>query len=351
MRPTTAAALALSILLAAPAAAKDVTLKIATLAPEDTSWMNVMVDFDKEVREKSGGQVGFKFYPGGVAGDEKVVLKKMKAGQLQGGAFTGMGLGEIYPGMRILELPFLYRSYGEVDYVKSKLDEKFRGEYQKRGYVVLGWAEAGFAHLFSNKRLMNMDDVRTSKPWVWDGDPLATAAFKAFGVNPTPLALPDVLTSLQTGLIDTVYNSPMACIGLQWLPKLKYMTAEPISDGQGAIVVQKAFFDKLSADQQKLLVELGTKHGDHLRDIARQENKDAMPTLKEKGVEVLTWAPKDLEGIFDIGSKCSDSLAGEGEGKLFTKAELEEVRGYLKEYREKNGAAPTTPPAAAGPAK
>jgi TRAP-type C4-dicarboxylate transport system substrate-binding protein len=322
-------------LAAAPASAKEVTIKIATLAPEGTSWMNVMQDYDKELRERTGGQVGFRFYPGGVAGDEKVVLRKMKAGQLQGGAFTGMGLGELQPWVRILEIPFLYRSYGEIDYVKSKLDERLRAEYEKKGAVVLGWAESGFAHLFSTRRLLNLDDVRGSKPWVWEGDPLAEKAFEAFGVHPTPLALPDVLTSLQTGLIDTVYVSPMASIGLQWFSKVKYMTSEPISDGQGAVLIQKSVFDKLSSDQQKALLELGKKHAERLCDIARRENKDALPTLKEKGIEVLEWAPKDVEGLAAIGEKVADALAGEGEGKLFPKELLEEVRGHLRDFRAK----------------
>lgn len=332
-------ALALAAAAAAPALAQQKTIKLATLAPEGTSWMNVMADLDREVRERTGGAVGFKFYPGGVAGDEKVVLRKMKVGQLQGGAFSGTGLGEINPSCRVLELPFLYREYGEIDHVKSKIDGRLRAEFEKKGHVLLGWAEVGFAHMFSNRRLMTIEDVRSSKPWVWEGDPLATEAFRAFGVNPTPLALPDVLTSLQTGLIDTVYNSPMACIGLQWFPKLKYMLAEPITCGQGAILVQKSFFDKLAPEHQQVLRELGEKHGERLKEISRKENAEAVPTLKEKGIEVLVWDPQEVAGFEPVGQKVAESLAGEGEGKLFSRALLDEVRALLAEYRasKKNG--------------
>ncbi len=320
------------------AVAKEVTIKIATLAPEGTSWMNVMQELDAELRARTKGAVGFKFYPGGVAGDEKVVLKKIRIGQLQGGAFTGMGLGEIHSWVRILEVPFLFRSYEEVDCVRERIEERLRAEYEKRGFVVIGWAESGVAHLFSNRRLMNVEDVRASKPWVWEGDPLASAAFHAFGVNPTPLALPDVLTSLQTGLIDTVYVSPMACIGLQWFGKVKYMTSEPISDGQGAIIVQKAALDRLSPEHRAIVLELGRKHGDRLREIARKENAEALPTLCEKGIEVLQWSPKDVEGLFAVGEKVAAELAGEGPGKLYPPALLDEVRGLLRELRASKGA-------------
>jgi TRAP-type C4-dicarboxylate transport system substrate-binding protein len=330
---------ALAALAARPVAAKD--LKIATVAPDGTSWMTIMEEFDKELREKTGGKLGLKLYPGGVAGDERTVLKKMKAGQLQGGAFTGMGLGEIHSWVRLLEMPFQYRDYGEVDYVRGKLEDRICAEYEKRGYVLIAWAEVGFTNLFSSRKLMNLGDVRASKPWVWDGDALASGCFAAFGVNPTPLALPDVMTSLQTGLIDTVYASPMACIGLQWFSKVKYMLAQPIGDGQGALLIQKSFFDRLPADEQAALRELGKKYGDKLREVARKENADAIPTLKEKGIEVITWAPEDLDGLAAIGAKGAEDLAGDGPDKLYPRALLDEVRGLLAEYRAKHaGAAP-----------
>jgi TRAP-type transport system periplasmic protein len=325
-------ALALVLGAALPAAAKD--MKIATVAPEGTPWYTALTEFDKELREKTGGSLGLKIYPGGVQGDEKVVLRKVKAGQLQAAALTGMGLGEILPWVRLLELPFQYRSGDEVDFVREKLDERLRAEFKNRGYMLVGWSEVGTATLFSNKQLKGVDDVKGAKPWLWEGDPLAAASFRAFGVNPTPLALPDVLTSLQTGLIDTVYSAPTACIGLQWFTKLKYRIDVPLSIATGGTLVSKKFFDGLTPEQQTTLLEVGKKYEKRLIEQSRKDNLEGIQVLKEKGLETIAWPPSEVARNEEIGLKVSEELAGEGEGKLFPKAMLDEVLGLLKEYRK-----------------
>lgn len=334
-----ALSLSLSLALAAPAPALAKDIKVATVAPEGTPWHTSLTELDKDLRDATGGQLGLKLYPGGMQGDEKVVLKKMKAGQLQAAALTGMGLGEVSSWVRLLELPFQYRSGAEVDYVRGKLDGRLRAEFEKKGFVLVAWSEVGTATLFSNKELKGVDDVRASKPWLWEGDPLAAATFNAFGVNPTPLALPDVLTSLQTGLIDTVYSAPTACIGLQWFTKLKYRIDVPLTVACGGTLVQKAFYDKLPDDQKKALQDLGAKHGEKLILSSREDNEKGKKTLEEKGLQTISWDAKEVEKNVEIGRKVSESLAGEGEGKLYPKALYDEVAGLLKEFREKQGAA------------
>ncbi len=337
----TALSIALALGLAAPAAlapaahAKEQNVKLATVAPEGTPWYTTLMEMDKELKEKTGGQLGIKVYPGGVQGDEKVVLRKMKAGQLHAAALSGMGLGEACSWVRLLELPFQYPDYGAVDYVRTRLDERVRKEFEARGFIFLGWSEVGTATLFSNKPLKGVDDVRASKPWLWEGDPLAGATFRAFGVNPTPLALPDVLTTHQTGLVDTVYSAPTACIGLQWFTKLKYRIDVPLGIATGGTLLQKTYFDKLSKENQQALLDLGKKYEQKNIEISRKENEEGIVVLKEKGLETIAWDPKEQARNFEIGWKVSDELAGEGEGKLYPKAMLEEVRGWLKEYKEK----------------
>jgi TRAP-type C4-dicarboxylate transport system substrate-binding protein len=332
MRTLLATALALA--LAAPAAlAKEVVLRVATLAPEGTSWYTGLVELDKELREKSKGELALKLYAGGVAGDEVAVLKKLKVGQLQGGGFTGMGLGQIDPSVRVLELPFQYRTYAEVDAVRTKLEDRLRAELEGKGFVVIGISEVGFGYVFSNREIKSLADMKTAKPWMWEGDQLAGATYQAFGVNPTPLALPDVITSLQTGLIDTVYASPAACVGLQWFSKLKYMNDVPLADGVSMMLVTKASFDKLSDDQKKLLVETGKKHHDILIQKIRKENEDALATLKEKGIKTVAWDAKERATFEAIGRQVSESFAGDGEGKLFPKALLDEALATIEAVR------------------
>ncbi|MDE2734408.1 MAG: TRAP transporter substrate-binding protein DctP, partial [Gemmatimonadota bacterium] len=126
-------------------------LKIATLAPEGSSWAKVLRTIDADVRRETNGNVGFKIYPGGVQGDEKVVLRKMRIGQLHGGNFGGQGVSQTLPDVLALQMPFLFDSYAEVDYVLEKMDAFYRQGYEERGYVFLGWADIGFVHILSQQ--------------------------------------------------------------------------------------------------------------------------------------------------------------------------------------------------------
>jgi TRAP-type C4-dicarboxylate transport system substrate-binding protein len=310
-----------------------ITIKIATVAPEGTPWYDALQDLDKDLRAATSNEVSLRIYPGGTAGDEKVCLKKMKAGQLNAAVLTGMGLGEALPWIRLLELPFQYRSAEEVDYVRGKLDERLRAELEKRGYVLIGWGEVGTVTLFSNKPLKAVEDVRQAKPWAWEGDPLVLASFRAFGVSPKPLALPEVLTSLQTGLIDTVYSAPTACLGLQWHTKLKYRIDVPLTIACGGTLVQKSFWDKLPEQHRKTILELGKKHQDLLLARSRKDDVEGVKVLGEKGVETIAWPPAEVAKNQEIGARVSDELAGEGEGKLFPKELLDEVRQHLADFR------------------
>jgi TRAP-type C4-dicarboxylate transport system substrate-binding protein len=336
-------ALLLAAAAAGPARAKEVVLRIATLAPEGTSWFTGLQDLDKELREKSKGELGLKLYPGGVAGDEVTVLKKMKVGQLQGAGLTGMGLGQVSSWARVLELPFQYRTYADVDMVRAQIADRLRADMEAHGYVVVGISEVGFGYVFSNRELRTVADMKNAKPWMWEGDQLAATTYQAFGVNPTPLALPDVITSLETGLIDTVYCSPAACVGLQWFSKVKYMNDVPLGDGTSMLLVAKTAFDKLTDDQKKILLEVGKKHHDDLIQKIRKENDDALQTLKDRGIQIVPWDPKERATFETIGRNVSKSFAGDGEGKLFPQALFDEVTGMLDAAHAAQPAPPAPP--------
>ncbi|GIW71798.1 MAG: C4-dicarboxylate ABC transporter [Planctomycetota bacterium] len=313
-------------------------LKLALLAPEGTSWARLMHEFDAELRRRSGEALGLRLYLGGVQGDEKVVLRKIKVGQLHGGAFTGMGMGEIVSEVRALELPFQYDSYAQVDHVRQRLDARLRERFRAGGYELLGWFELGFVHLFSTRPIRTVQDVRSAKPWVWEGDPLAEAYFKAFEVSPTPLPLPDVLTSLQTGLIDTVYQSPMACVGFQWYTKLSYMSDLPLACATGGLLLKRSVFERLPREHQELLRELGEQYSARVIQLTREENEAAKQTLQEHGIRIVPFDAAESATFREYGKQVSYQLAGEGTGKLFPRALLDEVYAWLAETRDKAGA-------------
>jgi len=267
--------------------AAEYTLKFATLAPPGSTWMNLLQEWDRTVQERSGGRLEFKFYPGGVQGDEPDVIKKMRFGQLHGGAFTGYGIGQMYSPARVLELPFLFQSTAEVDALREAFTPEFEQGFRDHGYRLLGWMEVGPVYFFSQYPVEDFDDLKQRRIWLWQGDALGAALFRAGELAPVPLSITDVFTSLSTGLIDTVYCTPLAAIALQWFTKTPYMTNVPMTTGMGALVVSNGFFDTLPPDLQALLEETGRATGRKLIETTRADNSRSVEVLKEEGIQIV----------------------------------------------------------------
>ncbi len=330
MHRTTWIAAALLLLGSGASLAQDsVTLRTATLAPEGSSWMTLLEEMNAEVKEKTGGKVEFQFYPGGVAGDEKLVVKKLRIGQVHAAGFTGIGLGDLLPEARILDIPYLYRDHAETDRIRALLQPRFEKTLEEKGYVVLGWSDAGAVYLFSGAPIRNVPDIRSRKVWVWEGDPVAEASFRATGVGPIPLAFPDVLTSLQTGLIDTVYISPLAAIALQWFSKVKTMTDMPIIDAVSVLLVSKKAWEKIPEETRATVLEVTRRYSKKLVASTRKENDDSIRVLQEKGIEIVK-PDETTRGEFDrIAGDVSKAMVG----KLYPQEMLDEVLKTLTEMR------------------
>lgn len=280
----TAATLTLTLALVAPVRAQTTALKFATLAPEGSTWMKVLTELSKELEQASGGKLKFKFYAGGVAGDEKDVVKKIRIGQLHGAGFTGVGMGEVAPDTRLLDTPWLFRSRSELESVRAKMGKDLEAALDKGGFVLLGWTDLGSVLVFSKHPIASPEDMKKAKMWVWEGDPIAQAAYKALGVNPVPLSVVDVMQSLQTGMIDAVYGPPLGVVALQWHTKLKNIFPVPIAESTGAVLVSKKFYEALPADQRKLLKDLSAKHLKRLNELTDAENDKALETLQKQGL-------------------------------------------------------------------
>src|SRR5690606_33099702 len=218
-RLITAAAMVLALFAAAQAGAAD--LKIATVLPENTQWMKDMRAGAAEIRERTDGRVNFKFYSGGVQGNPQTVLRKIKIGQLHGGAFTPTDLQGVYADLNIYGLPFLFESVEEADYVREAIDPKLAAGLEKAGFVSFGFATAGFARIMSNVPIRSHEDLRGRKVWVPEGDLISYQAMQALDLSPVTLPVTDVLTGLQTGLIDIVAMPPAAALVLQWHTRVR----------------------------------------------------------------------------------------------------------------------------------
>lgn len=316
--------------LLTPAPAQQHVIKFASLAPEGSTWLNVMREYDAAVRQESGGRLGFRIYPGGVQGEDKDVLRKIRLGQIQSAGFTGVGLGEIAPKLRILDAPFLFRNAAEVDHLTSAMDEEFRKALVENNFVLLGWAEVGFVYVFTNTPVRTPKDMNGVKMWMWEGDPIAEATFRAFGINPVPLSVVDVLTSLQTGLVNGAYTSPLAAIALQWYTRVKYMMDLPLANASGAVVISKKAYDALPADLREILMRNGRKFMTRLTTKSREENTASLATLRKNGVQpVSVSADPAVQEYVDAGRRARRALVG----KLYDQAFLDRVEKTIADFR------------------
>jgi TRAP-type C4-dicarboxylate transport system substrate-binding protein len=251
-------------------------------------------------------------------------------GQLHSAGFTGVGLGEVLPEVRILDSPFLFRSAEEIDHISSSLFDFFAQKFEEKGFILLGWAEVGFVYVFTDKPVYGLDDMSGVKMWMWEGDPIAEATFNAFDISPIPLSISDVLTSLQTNLIDGIYVSPLACTALQWHTKVKYMLNLPLANSNGAVLLSKKQFAKLSGEQQKILKDLSLKYLGKLTEMSRQDNATSLELIKETGIQFTEIQDKSkIEDFYKLGAKARKALVG----KLYDQELLDQVEKSLETFR------------------
>lgn len=320
--------LVLAILLASQAQAT--TFKIATIAPDGTSWMNAMRAGAKEVQERTEGRVTFRFYPGGIMGNDKSVLRKIRVGQLHGGALTGGGLADILPEIQVYNLPFLFRDFGEVDYVRQKMDPLLLRGLEKEGYVTFGISEGGFAYLMSNSPISGIDNLKGHKVWVPQGDAISRAAFEATGISPISLPLTDVLTGLQTGLIDTVASTPIGAIALQWHTRVQYITDTPLMYIYGALVLKRRAFEKLSEKDQRVVHDVMVEVFKRLNRQNRDDNTSARKALQSQGIEFVSSEAKEIRHWRSVIGTSMDELVKNG---LFEPAIQQQLLKHLETYR------------------
>ena len=284
------------VLAAAATTANAVDLKIATVAPDGSRWMQQMRAGAEEVNARTSGRVTLKFHPGGVMGNDAQVLRKIRIGQLQGGAFTAGGLAERYSGLNLYGIPLLFNSLDEIDAVRAQLDPELAAGLDRAGFVTFGFIEGGFANLLSNEPIRTVDDMRRKKVWVPEGDAISFLAMETMGLSPSVLPVTDVLTGLQTGLIEITFASPVAALVLQWHTKVKYITDLPISYSMGVFAIEKGAYSALSAEDQRVVREVMGRYIEQLDREAREDNRKAAEVLARSGLQTVTVNEADVAG-------------------------------------------------------
>lgn len=260
-------------------------LKIATISPDGSNWIKQLKKGAEEIKQKTDGRVKFKFYPGGVMGSDKTVLRKMQVGQLHGAIFSNGTLNNLYPGSQIYNLVLKFNSYDEIDYIRPKIDPLIKQGLEKAGYTTLGLSEMGFAYLMSTSPISTVEELQSQKAWVPENNVTATEAMNAFSVTPIPLPLQDVLIALQTGMVNVVAGSPIGAITLQWHTKIRYTTDLPIAYVYGGFILSNKAMKKISKQDQLIVKDVMQRVTLEMDKITRKDNIAAIEAIKNQGVE------------------------------------------------------------------
>ena len=320
-----------AVLLLTSSLASARVFKIATVSPDGTFWMQQMRAGAETVEKETQGRVKFKFYPGGVMGSDENVLRKIRIGQLHGGAITSGSLVDIAPDVSIYELPYLFDSLEQVDYVRARMDAELIDSLEDSGFVGFGLAEGGFSYMMSDEALQSIDDVRSKKVWLPNNHAVGEAVFKAAEIPAVTLPIADVLTALQTGLIDTVITSPIAAIALQWHTRIGYLVDEPLTYFSALLIIEKKSFEKLEEQDRAVVRRVMGEVFRRIDQQNRQDNVDAREALKKQGIEFVRLTPASLGEWRALGDVAMKHLEKQNS---YSEKAYGDLMKYLEESRK-----------------
>jgi len=306
---------------------RALSIKVGVLAPEGTSWAKNLKEMASEIETATNKRIKLKIYFGGAQGDEPDVLRKVRIGQLHGGIFTGKTLGEINGDVRIMELPFtFYENREKALKTMLTLAPFFNQGFEKKKFHNLGFFELGLVYFVSKKKTESLDSLKGVKIWSWEGDPIVEAMISEMGLVSVPLPLPDVLSSLSTGIIEAAYAPPLGIIALQWNTKINYLLDFPLSYSTGAFLVDQTTWKKIDPADQKLVSDISAKFITQVNSLNAKDNVDALEAMKALGVEFIKFSDKDLKVAQGLRVKIIKKL----KGKLFSPEALKKLEVELK---------------------
>jgi len=303
--------------------------KIGSLAPEGSVWVLQFQEFAKEVEQKTKGEVGFRIYAGGIMGDDQAMYRKMRVGQLQGGGFTMTGISQIVPDFRVMALPFFLKSYTEVDLVTQGLLPLFKQRFADQGMEFIAMTEVGFIYTMSTMPISTIDELKATTCWIPAGDPVSSTFLTTLGINPVQLSIPDVLSSLQTGLVNTVFNSLYGSIVLQWFTKARYINDTPFAYAYGAFLLDGKAMKKLPKEYAAAMQESADKYFPALIQKTRESNTESKEILEKQGVQFTHSSAETVTELQSYREKTAKQMAGGS----FSKEIYETATGLLEKYR------------------
>ncbi len=317
-------------LFAVNASAKNVVIKLATVAPKDSTWHEFLQDLDDKWREASGGTVRLKIFAG-TLGDEDDIMRRIRIGQLDAATVTSAGLSTVHAAAKAFHIPLAFASYEELDYVQSRIAKTLEATLKEKGIIVLSWGDAGWVHFFTKSPVQHPDDLRKQKLFVWAaGDATEVEElWKKMGFKPVPLSSVDMLPALQTGMITAYQAPPLAALANQWFAFTDSMTDLKWAPLTGATVISTRAWSRIPADLRPTLLELTQETGVKLRNDVRELEQNAIAAMVKRGLQVVPVSPEALKEWEAL----TRSVYADIRGKIVPTEYFDEVLRLRDEFR------------------
>jgi len=309
----------------------QIQIKIATLAPQNSEWAEKFQKGSIEIQERTENRVKLKFYWGGAQGNAKKILQKIKIRQLHGGTFSPTDFQELYPDLNIYGLPFLFKDFDEVDYVRDRVDNQLEQGFKNLGFNTYGFAGGGFAYILSNEPIREYEDLKNKKIWLPQGDLISYEAMRSLNLLPVPLPMTDVLTGLQTGLIDIVAIPPVVALALQWHTKINYITRVPVLYAMGFLAIDSKMINRINTDDRKVLNEVISRIYSEVDSNSQQDSENAYEALSKIGIQEIQFDGDEYQKLTDLLEEPTKKMANDG----FYSLELfNEIKMYIDDFRK-----------------
>lgn len=313
------------------AGGKPPKIRMATLAPKGSSFHQSLQIMGDKWRDAPGGGASLTIYTDGTMGSEFDVIRRMRIGQLQAAMLTVVGLAEIEESVHALEyMPMMFRSLEEMEYVLENLRPMLEKKMMEKGFVTLFWGDAGWIRWFTSKPVKYPEDLKDLKTFVWAGDTKQADLMKAAGYHPVPLEASDILTGLQTGMIDVVSTTPTYALAGQFYRKARYMLEVNWAPLLGATVVTKKVWDSLSPADQEFILQTAVEAGRDMRAQSRQESEQSVKAMQERGL-VVQEVDAEIQGRWEAAAR---EFYPKIRGDMVPAEIFDEVQRHIREYRQ-----------------
>ena len=285
------------VLISKPAVVsnKPIVIKLATLAPEGTEYYNLLLEMGQRWQEETDGQVMLRIYPNGVVGRESDTIRKMRIGQIQASAMSSIGLADLTDQIQAFTIPMKFKDYDDVENVKEVMFDDISNGLSESGFKLLFLVDIGWVYWFSANEISVPEDLRNAKIYTTAGDYVTVELFKRFGFNAIPVSETDILTSLQTGMINSMQTVPILSLSSGWFALMPNMLDLKWAVFIGAVIIDERVWSKIRPEHQKVMMEVAQEIGKKYQENGRKTDAQAIEMMKEYGMKVKTPTDEELK--------------------------------------------------------